>query len=874
MALRLIAWVVIVAQLLVPYADNLFAAADTLAQNLRPPTADSPTTKTTAATVEQTFSPNRGVPNVRPPSIRLAFSEQPTDHEFFRARVFAEPLVPVGATTSGENKALAAALMAFSQRTKHDDVSAVSSFLAQNPQSTWRASLLYNLGILYRRGGYFTKALAAWEEAWVLAKTATQPYARAMADGAIGELAELNARLGRFDRLDTIFQEVQGRDIRGGATEKITGAREGLWLMRNQPEKAFRCGPLALDRILASANSQDAAHQKIFNSRSTTNGTSLFEVCGLANELKMNLQMAKRQPGAKVIVPSVVHWKAGHYAAITKHQNGEYLVQDPTFGSDIWITQAALDDEASGYCLILVQKLPNGWQHMSKTEGEKIWGKGTTGTSDPDRTKPCDEKVPPCENCCEEDPTTPMAHHAFHAMLVSLNIVDTPVGYAPSRGRPVYFAVTYNQREANQPQTGFTYSNLGLKWTFNWLSYITDSTTNSIRYYYVAGGGTAVYEVYDSTNQIYSTKDEDRSQLIQTSTNSYERRLANGSKQVFALSDGGSTQRKIFLTQVMDAAGNAVTLNYDSNLRITNIVDAIGLATTFSYGSTNPTDNLYYKITKVTDPFGRFATFDYNGSYQLTKITDVIGVTSEFTYGTGDFITSLTTPYGTTSFTYGETGTGTGRTRWLEAVDPLGQKERLEYQDGAPTITSDPAGAPAGWDNNHMGNRNSFYWDKKAMIYYPDVSQARNYHWLHSADGTKAIGILESEKEPLENRVWYAYLAQSITYLAGTNGLPSKKARLLDTGLGTQITQFEYNSIGNVTNVIDPTNRTTPLYLQHQSGGPAGSAPEGRDEFGTALQLHLQRAAPAADGGGCSGADQSFRLQSLWAAYRHHQRAQ
>jgi hypothetical protein len=54
-------------------------------------------------------------------------------------------------------------------------------------------------------------------------------------------------------------------------------------------------------------------------------------------------------------------------------------------------------------------------------------------------------------------------------MLVSLNINDEPVGYTPPVGPAIRFMVRYNQREANQ-----VFSNLGPKWTFDWLSYITD----------------------------------------------------------------------------------------------------------------------------------------------------------------------------------------------------------------------------------------------------------------------------------------------------------------------------------------------------------------------------------------------------------------
>src|SRR5207247_7684291 len=71
---------------------------------------------------------------------------------------------------------------------------------------------------------------------------------------------------------------------------------------------------------------------------------------------------------------------------------------------------------------------------------------------------------------------TGMARYAVHAMLASLTIIDGPLGYSPPRGPKIGFTVVYNQLEANQP-ANFTYSNFGPKWTFNWLSYITDDPT-------------------------------------------------------------------------------------------------------------------------------------------------------------------------------------------------------------------------------------------------------------------------------------------------------------------------------------------------------------------------------------------------------------
>jgi len=65
----------------------------------------------------------------------------------------------------------------------------------------------------------------------------------------------------------------------------------------------------------------------------------------------------------------------------------------------------------------------------------------------------------------------------------------------------------------------------------------------------------------------------------------------DGSKAVFSQSDGAiGTSRKVFLTQILDPFGNAVTLTYDGNLRIVAITDAIGQVTTLTYGNT---DDIY-----------------------------------------------------------------------------------------------------------------------------------------------------------------------------------------------------------------------------------------------------------------------------------------
>src|SRR5262249_35193557 len=125
-------------------------------------------------------------------------SLRPTIQEVFAARIFEEPLVPIGPDpTPSENAALSRSLAAYSPRST-DDFSSVTHFLNAYPTCAWNAALLVNLGLEYYNTGYYSKALDAWREGWERARTATDPRGKAIACRAVGELAYMYARLGRM----------------------------------------------------------------------------------------------------------------------------------------------------------------------------------------------------------------------------------------------------------------------------------------------------------------------------------------------------------------------------------------------------------------------------------------------------------------------------------------------------------------------------------------------------------------------------------------------------------------------------------------------------------------------------------------------------
>jgi RHS repeat-associated protein len=736
-------------------------------------------------------------------------------------------LVPIGDRPSASEIAdLAEALRKYAQRSQPDDFGSLTDFLKEHPGSLYRAALLTCLGLEYYKTAYYSLALEAWNEAWSLAEKTTNVEGRFVADRAVCELAGLYSRLGRMAELEALLKSVENRVFIGGASERINLAREALWNMENRPEISFRCGPLALQSIRHVLDPQAPSGMEIFNSSSTQRGFSLAQLAELSKKVGLNYHKAFRKTGGAFIVPSVVHWKVGHYAALVRQVGESYLLEDPTFRTSVWATPQALETETSGYFLVPPGPLPDGWRSVDAREGGTVWGKGIAGNSDPDQYTCHNQQTGNCgaQGC------TGMAVSTIHLMLVNLQVKDTPLGYVPPIGPPVRFTVRYNQRDYLQPPS-FTPSVFGPKWTHDWLGFITDNPLTPLAdvKYFVEGGGARIFTGFDTNSQTFAPQQYDQTLLQRIGpdplASTYEMVYSDGSKKVFGLR---TLSGKVFMTQVVDPAGNAVSLTWEDSpsgdKRLTAITDAIGQVTKISYEHTDP-----LLITKVTDPFGRFATFEY-GTFQwdndnntntppvpvyiLSKITDVLGLQSQFVYqATNDIMQQLITPYGTTSFSLGEAPPGNFIMRFAEIGYPDGSRARVEFNQSS--TLGIPAGEPAARlpigmavYNSYLYGRNSYYWDRNACATaYGDYTKARIYHWLHSTDNSSASGILESSKEPLEGRIWYDYAGQSSPAVVGPSNRPRHAGRVLDDGT-TQLYTYDYNDFGHVTNMVDPVGRT------------------------------------------------------------------
>jgi len=343
------------------------------------------------------------------------------------------------------------------------------------------------------------------------------------------------------------------------------------------------------------------------------------------------------------------------------------------------------------------------------------------------------------------------------------------------------------------------------------------------------------------------------------STNGFKLEHPDGSVDLYQLSFSmgvtfGSTTRAM-LTARIDPQGRTTVLGYEnasgndgtpwSLIRPKFIVDADGRTNTINY-----LVNHRWRISRITDPYGRNCQIGYNYSNGfLNSITDAVSNVSTFACITNGWLTSQTTPYGTTSFSYQEqreanSSTNEFMARGVHVKEPEGAQQLFYYlHNGSGRMTNSPARPSVAnhtFDDGLTGSnhialfyRNSFHWDRRnyaslsanvtnnlgdpqlhqfnfslAVDYLTDqdFKKAHLKHWLLGASDLFSISEqLSSERNPSPDaggtveaaRTWYDYPGkpQGSPELEGSDSQPSCIAWSLPDGT-THYVEQDYTSAG------------------------------------------------------------------------------
>lgn len=293
------------------------------------------------------------------------------------------------------------------------------------------------------------------------------------------------------------------------------------------------------------------------------------------------------------------------------------------------------------------------------------------------------------------------------------------------------------------------------------------------------------------------------------------------------------------LTSIIDRNGNSVTLNYDAVGALSEIVDDDGRVLTLTKGANG-------KIADVTDPAGRTTSYDYDTEGRLTAVTNPRGFTTSYGYDTDGNLTSIVNPEGEIIETVayddlgrligymemGETYTlvhkpvertvletdSRGNTRTIiynangnivSKTDGAGNVEQVGYDaDFNPAVLTDKNGNVTLREFDAQGNITKIIdpeGNETQLSYEPVYNQVS----LMVEDGRITERSYDTSGNLLEEKVTVGTETRIDTFTYDAQG-----QMLTHDGPRTDIsdvTQFDYDTYGNVTEIIDPLGRVTRM---------------------------------------------------------------
>jgi RHS repeat-associated protein len=793
-----------------------------------------------------------------------------------KAALFYQNLACVGSQPPGdaENAALWSAVETMRTKGVQPALPMFEKFIADYPHSQWVPSLRANLGRYYREHGLYTRALGHWQAAWEATRNATDGPAKGVADFTFAYWTSLLASLGRMDTLKSLFEETRGRVFDGGPYQQIiNGTKEGYHTMRTQPGICFKCGTFALGNVGRVLNGPKYSSKDIDETPSPTCGFSMTKLVELSDNAGLDLVPVEWSGDKKLVVPSVVHWKENHYAAIVAEKAGSYRVLDPTFGEPRWLTAEQIEEEASGEFLVPKDKLSANWKPLTVAQTDRIFGRGyATGINNNNdccqngsggddgisgilampwaasacsgcgggvaadaKSKPSPQNpqgpqgpqnplIPPPHPCSDDSCPIGMTFWAVSEPYINVWLYDLPLSYKPALGQRISFRLAYKQRETVANTNLF---NLGNLWDCSWLSYILDDTTDSEGVLTAPGGGQRTYLADNATREYFTHTTLERLTNSDGTLAGFIVNYPTGAKDYYGYVPTNVSvmgDQLALLTARADPFGHTNWFVYqetNSTVLLKFVVDSDNRTNTVSYGNSS----FPLQITSVQDPFGRTATISYGSTGMLTNITDGVGLNSSFKYDSQGWVTNLITPYGTTTFAYSTNNDGVPGDDEFQSQRTDGNSTESEYFNIRTARVIDPGGGT----NVYVLRQNSQY------VYDPATGSNDVTYLGYQFDDSLVPTNLPSG-DPNNSNMYYRnsyhwgplqamHLPQDLSQLTVTNYLEARRRHWLhDTNAVLPISQTLEMQQDPSPDGVTPGQLT---WLDYD--GAVGSVYEGRD---------------------------------------------
>ena len=355
--------------------------------------------------------------------------------------------------------------------------------------------------------------------------------------------------------------------------------------------------------------------------------------------------------------------------------------------------------------------------------------------------------------------------------------------------------------------------------------------------YHFDAGGRLVSLSDRNDNQLTLAYDSDG--RLATVTDTVGRQIgfthdSDGQLTGVALPDGRATSYSYtdgLLTEVVDAAGETTTYEYDAEGRLTREIDAAGATVVVNtYGEDG-------RVIEQLDPLGNKSTFEWDEQEQTATITDAAGEQWTYVYS-NNVLLEATDPTGATvrydydrqvnvSVVTDERGNTTllrydhaGNLVEATAPDPLGYVETFEY-DEANNLTAHTDG---------RGNTTELEYDDNGNLIEIREPGGATTVFVHDPEGT---GLTTQVTDPLGETTTMGYDDHgNLTTITSPEGQTTtfgydeagRVVAVVDPRGNVEgadpeefTTVFAYDSLDRLTDVTDPLDNTTTI--QHNAVG-------------------------------------------------------
>jgi RHS repeat-associated protein len=305
--------------------------------------------------------------------------------------VLAAPLVAWGTPASGETGSAARAIAAYRADGAGLETAALEQFAAAHPRSVYSVSLWLDIGLAHAHAGDYAGAISALNRSLAAAGPAGKlgySAKEAVVDQTLAALLTLQTGLGHPEQLAALLADPRVTADGGVLVGPALNARRSLWEMRHDPAHSYLCGVVALGRMLAAEDPKILQRGPFNDVTSRPDGLTLADLQRVAGAAGEKVDVVRVAASAPIPVPSVMHWRLGHYVTIVAARPGGYLVSDPSLG-DKTISRAVLEANGSGFFVVPAGEVAarkTGWRLASAEESEKIRGGGYTNGPDGSRT--------------------------------------------------------------------------------------------------------------------------------------------------------------------------------------------------------------------------------------------------------------------------------------------------------------------------------------------------------------------------------------------------------------------------------------------------------------------------------------------------------